>query len=252
VGDNFNPEVGFLRRDDFRRTFAQARFSPRPRGIAAVRQFIWGGSLDYVETVAGLVESRIAQANFETAFENSDRFTADIQQSYELLARPFRIAPDVTIPVGGYEFRDTYLSYSAGAQRRLSGTFFFQKGEFYDGNITGVGYSRGRIEVTPQFSFEPSLSVNQIDLPAGSFTARLATTRLTYTFTPRMFFSGLLQYNSTSDALSTNLRLRWEYRPGSELFVVYNDQRDTALTPDRFPMLENRAFVVKFTRLFRY
>ena len=67
-----------------------------------------------------------------------------------------------------------------------------------------------------------------------------------------MFFSGLMQYNSTADALSTNLRMRWEYRPGSELFVVYNDQRDTALTPSRFPMLENRAFVVKFTRLFRY
>jgi hypothetical protein len=68
-----------------------------------------------------------------------------------------------------------------------------------------------------------------------------------------MFLGGLLQYNSTRNTLSTNLRLRWEYQPGSELFVVYNDQRDTALTTPRgFPMLENRAFVVKFTRLFRF
>ena len=43
VGDNFNPEMGFIRRDDFRRTFLQAQYSPRPRGIAAVRQFTWGG-----------------------------------------------------------------------------------------------------------------------------------------------------------------------------------------------------------------
>ena len=76
---------------------------------------------------------------------------------------------------------------------------------------------------------------------------------MTYTFTPRMFFGGLLQYNSSRNSLSTNLRLRWEYRPGSEIFVVYNDQRDTALAPGRdFPMLENRAFIVKFTRLFRF
>ena len=65
-----------------------------------------------------------------------------------------------------------------------------------------------------------------------------------------MFFGGLLQYNSSTDSLSANLTLRWEYRPGSELFVVYNDQRDTSLRGTTF--LENRAFVVKITRLFRY
>ena len=66
-----------------------------------------------------------------------------------------------------------------------------------------------------------------------------------------MFFSNLLQYNSSRDVLSTNLRLRWECQPGSKLFVVYNDQRDTGLGRS-FLMLENRAFIVKFTRLFRF
>ena len=73
---------------------------------------------------------------------------------------------------------------------------------------------------------------------------------MTYTFTPRMFLGGLVQYSSTGSLLATNLRLRWEYQPGSELFVVYNDQRDTAFR--RTPLLENRAFVVKLTRLFRF
>ena len=68
VGDNFNPEVGFLRRTDFRRTFAQVRFSPRPSSLELVRQFIWGGSLDYIETVAGQVETRVARGSFETEF----------------------------------------------------------------------------------------------------------------------------------------------------------------------------------------
>lgn len=249
VGDNFNPEMGFIRRDDFRRTFVQAQYSPRPSGLAAVRQFTWGGSLDYIETVGGGVESRIAKGSFETEFENSDRFMADVQQNYEFLETPFRISSDVTIPVGGYQFQDYFASYQMGAQRRLSGSLTFQRGEFYDGDITAVGYSRGRIEITPQFSFEPSVSVNRITLPQGTFTTKLATSRITYTLTPRMFFSGLLQYNSTQNVLSTNFRLRWEYQPGSELFIVYNDQRDTAVR--NTPMLQNRAFVVKFTRLFR-
>ena len=130
------------------------------------------------------------------------------------------------------------------------GTLTLQRGEFFDGTITGVGYQRGRVEVTPEFSFEPSISVNQIALPGGRFTTTLVSSRVTYTFTPRMFFGGLLQYNSSRDSLSTNLRLRWEYQPGSELFVVYNDIRDTELRG--VPLLENRACVVKLTRLFRF
>ena len=256
VGDNFNPEVGYRRRADFRRTYAQAKFAPRPRGLPAVRQFTFGGSYDYFETVAGVPETELAQANFQIEFESSDRFSADVQRSYEFLDVPWErvLGTDYTIGAGEYVFQDYYLSYGMGAQRRVSGTLSLQHGQFYHGEITSVGYSRGRIEVTPQFSFEPSVSVNRVTLPGtGTFTAPLAISRLTYTFTPRLFFSGLVQYNSTAESISTNLRLRWEYRPGSELFVVYNDQRNSLLMPDqRFPMLENRAFVVKFTRLFRY
>ena len=251
VGDNFNPEVGFLRRDDFRRTFVQAQYSPRPAGIAAVRQFFFSANLDYILNGAGQLETRISQARFQTSLENSDSVSADIQQSYELLSQPFEIAPGITIPVGGYQFQDYRASYRMGPQRRLSGSFSIQRGTFFGGSITEVRYSRGRLELTPQFSFEPSVSVSDITLPEGSFTAKLITTRLTYTFTPRMFVGGLLQYNSTRNVLSTNVRLRWEYQPGSELFVVYNDQRDTELGRS-FPLLKNRAFVVKFTRLFRF
>ena len=255
VGDNFNPEVGFLRRDDFRRTYLQAKYAPRPAGIEAVRQFTFGGSYDYFETVAGVPETELAQANFQIEFENSDRFSADVQRAYEFLDVPWErvLGTEYMIPAGEYVFRDYYVSYSMGAQRRLSGNLSLQHGEFYNGEITSAGYSRGRIEVTPQFSFEPSISVNHVKLPEATFTAPLAITRVTYTFNPRVFFSGLVQFNPVQEVVSTNLRLRWEYRPGSELFVVYNDQRDTVLVPDqRFPMLQNRAFVVKFTRLFRF
>ena len=251
VGRNFNPEVGFMRRRDFRRSNVYGQFSPRPRSIEAVRQFTWGAGLDYIENGAGQVETRILQGQFRTDFENSDTLSADVQQDYEFLIEPFDITDDVTIPVGGYEFRDFQVSYRMGPQRRLAGSLSLQHGEFFDGDITAVGYSRGRIEVSRQFAVEPSVSLNRITLPQGRFTAKVATTRLTYTFTPRMFASGLLQYNSTNNVLSTNVRLRWEYQPGSELFIVYNDQRDTFLNRG-FPLLENRAFVVKLTRLFRF
>ena len=254
VGRNFNPEIGFMRREDFRRSYVYAQFSPRPEGIEAVRQFTWGGSVDYIENGAGQLETRILSGRFQTNFENSDSLSADIQQDYEFLPRPFEIIDGVTIPVGGFEFTDFQVSYRMGPHRRVAGGLSFQHGEFFAGDITAVGYSRGLIEVSRQFAVEPSVSWNRITLPQGNFTARVATTRLTYTFTPRMFASALLQYNSTNNLLSTNVRLRWEYQPGSELFVVYNDQRDTFMNLRNrgFPMLENRAFVVKLTRQFRF
>ena len=250
VGRNFNPEIGFRPREDFRRTWVSAQYSPRPSSIDAVRQFTWGGSLDYIESTAGQLETRAASVRFSTEFENSDRFNVDLLRNYELLVEPFDITDDVSIAPGAYRFQDLYLSYFMGEQRRFSGTAFVQQGRFYGGDITAFGYRGGRVEVTPQFSLEPTIELNRIDIPEGRFTVALATSRVTYTFTPRMFVSGLVQYNSVSSQLGTNVRFRWEYLPGSELFFVYNDQRDTMLR--RAPMLESRSIVVKLTRLLRF
>jgi hypothetical protein len=69
-----------------------------------------------------------------------------------------------------------------------------------------------------------------------------------------MFASGLLQYNSADRAFSTNFRFRWEYAPGSELFLVYTDERNTTddgLSPTAVRGLKSRVFVVKLNRLIR-
>ena len=250
VGRNFNPEVGFRPREDFRRTYAAAQYSPRPRSIEAVRQFTLGGSVDYIESTAGQLETRAASVKFGAEFENSDRFNVDLLRNYELLVEPFDITDDISIAPGAYRFQDLFLSYFMGEQRPYSGTAFVQQGRFYGGDITAFGYRGGRVEITPQLSLEPTVELNRIDIPEGRFNVALATTRVTHTFTPRMFLSGLVQYNSVSAKMGTNVRFRWEYLPGSELFVVYNDQRDTMLR--RIPMLESRSFVVKLTRLLRF
>ena len=256
VGTDFNPEVGFLRREDFERSFALFRFSPRPHGIAAIRKLTWEGRFDYITDRAGVLETRQTQGQFGIEFENSDQLSVEYGRSYEFLEQPFQIASDVTVPVGAYRFQDVLTSLELGRQRRFSGTLSVQHGSFFSGDKTTVGFglgggqSSGRLELTPQFSVEPGLSLNWIDLPEGRFTTTLVTTRTSYTFTPLMFVSVLLQYNSSNDSLGANLRFRWEYQPGSELFVVYNEQRDTLARG--YPELENRAFIIKINRLFRF
>ena len=74
---------------------------------------------------------------------------------------------------------------------------------------------------------EPNITLNWVKLPFGDFNARLIGLRLAVAPTARLGFGGLTQFNPTARTLTSSARMRWEYTPGSELFVVYSDGRDT-------------------------
>jgi hypothetical protein len=250
VGDAFNPDVGFVRRPDIRRSLAEFRFSPRPRSLPKVRRFVWAGAVDYFENGAGRMDTRDQSAEFAVEFLNADRIGVTYNDAYEFIPEPFRIAPGVTVPVGGYDWQYVRVSFNSRPQRRVAANLAFERGTFYEGHRTAWSVSRGRLAITPKLAIEPTYSLNDVDLPGGSFTAHLAGSRVIVTMSPRMFTSALVQFNSSTSALTANVRLRWEYQPGSELFVVYNDERDTRLRG--FPGLQTRSFVVKVNRLFRF
>jgi len=249
VGDAFNPEIGFLRRDSFRRSYAQGRFSPRPRSSRTVRKVLMEASLDYITSLEGTLESREAQASSRVEFNSGAFWSTDYTRNYELITEPFKIATGIFILPGRYSFQDVRSQYYLGSQWKVTGRINAARGSFYGGTRSEVGYE-GRVEVTPQFSIEPRLSINWVDLPVGRFTARLVGARPTFALSTRMAVSALVQYNSSNSSISSNVRFRWEYRPGSDLFVVYSDGREMIGT--RFPRLQNQSFVVKMTRLFRF
>ena len=249
VGTNFDPEIGFLRRSAFRREYAQARFSPRLKSSRRVRKLTWEGSTDLYENRVGTLESRETIGTFRVEFNSSDQWDAQIVRNYENLPASFSLGPSLNVPVGAYRFEDYRTTYTFGPQRRISGTMTLAHGTFYGGHKTEATW-RGRVEMQSRFYLEPTLSVNQLDLPYGSYTARLMSTRATLTLTPRMLLAALVQFNSRTTSVSTNARFRWEYQPGSELFIVYSEGRDTLA--GGFPELDNRSFVVKATKLLRF
>jgi len=252
VGANFNPEVGFVRRFDIRRNYAAARFSPRSKKIKAVRKYYAIGQFTYTTDRAGQLNTRIADSGFSVELQNSDRLDVGFNDDYEFAKSAFPvIISTVRLPRGGYHFRTGRVGYSFGQQRPYSGNLLFEKGSYYNGDRTTLTLRGSRVNVTSQFSVEPNFSMNAVELPVpnGSFTAKLFGPRVTFTMTPLMFASALVQYNSATNTVSANVRLRWEYRPGSELFLVYNEDRDT-LAPD-FPATRNRALIFKINRFFR-
>jgi hypothetical protein len=162
----------------------------------------------------------------------------------------FQVADTVRIPIGGYDFSHVRVAYSPGQQHRLSGTAFVDVGGFYDGTKKTVSL-QARLGVTPQLGVEPNISLNWIERASVRELVTGTGARTTFTMTPRMFVAALVQYASATSSLSTNLRFRWEYQPGSELFVVYTEGRDT-LPPTGSIALETRGFVVKINRLLRF
>jgi Domain of unknown function (DUF5916) len=249
VGGAFNPEVGFVRRSNFEKTQAYLRFSPRPANSKLVRKYTTEATVDYFVNGNGAVETRTQTGRFNIEFQSSDQVAVEASDNYEALFVPFNVGGGVTIPVGGYDFNDAIVSYTLGQQRRFTGTVALQAGQFYDGTITALTLGSARYAILKQFSVEPSLSINRIDLPYGEFTTKLYRARTDYAFSARMFLSALLQYSTADNTFSSNVRYRWEYIPGSEFFLVWTDEHDTR--PNSLG-LRNRAFVVKLTRLLRF
>jgi len=251
VGEQFNPEVGYARRSDFRRTYADVRVSQRTTKNRIVRRINFDTGIDYIENAARtLVQEKELKAAFNLEFHNSDSFRMDYQTNYELLPKNFGIATGVTVPGGGYEYGSVNSSYTLGQQHFFSGQVSTSFGSFYHGTKKSLAFNNAYLALNRHLSFEPGVGLNWVDLPYGNFTTTLITNRTIITPTPRMLISSLIQYNAAQHALSTSARLNWEYQPSSQLFMVYSDGRDT-LGPG-VPDLLNRSFAVKITRLLRF
>ena len=250
IGRDFNPEVGYVRRTDIRRHMAQVRFSPRPESSRVVRRYQYSASVDHFRRLSdGELDTSVAEGTFGIEFQSSDVLTVQLLNNAERLTEPYEVFGNIQIPAGRYSFNNVSAKYELGTQRPLSGELTFESGGFYGGTRHSVGISQGLMEPLPNFMVEPGVSLNWVDIPQGRFVAKVLNGRFIYMFDPRTYVSALVQYNSDGGTMAVNARFRWEYRPGSDLFVVYSDGRSTL--ERGFPTLQNRSFTIKLTRFFR-
>jgi hypothetical protein len=250
VDARFRPDMGFLRRSDIRKNSGSFKFSPRPKKVNRVRKYYAQGAVSHIKNTGGRLEFREASTEAGIEFQNGDKVSVGATSTYEYIPRSFAIAAGVQVPVGGFTYDNVRFSYAQARQRKVSGTFALDVGTLYGGNRIGVSLSRARVNMSTRLSIEPSININHVELTQGAFTNTLIGSRITETVTPRLFVSALIQYNAGTTSLANNIRLRWEYQPGSELFIVYNDGRDTQATG--FPSLLNRSVIVKVNKLIRF
>ena len=242
-GEDFNPEVGFLQRTAFRKgellVFRQIRLEKDILGLLEIRPHIsWRGYWN----MQGLMETSFVHIDNHWAWKNGYEFHSGINLTKEGVSEPFEISDGIFVEEGTYDHAEALLvawtNQSKPLNLRWRGVF----GGFFGGTrIANSLTIKGRIG--DKFSTEISASRFKIDLPVGKFTTNILRTRLSYSFTPKIFVQSLLQWNQSTDTFSTNLRLGWLRQANSGLFIVFNEIRDDFKK-------DNQIFTIKYSHIF--
>jgi hypothetical protein len=246
IGSNFNPEIGFIERKAIHQYFGQFAYKPRPQFIPHVLQMEFETQIEYYTDRSNNLATRQTELSWETLFKNSsDFFFRPIEYVRDVLTEPFEIRPGIIIPPGSYTFNRPRFSFTSDRSKHLVLTGRYKWGDFYNGK---------RDEITAGATFRPNEhllfdftnSFNSVRLPQGEFTTNLVAGRVNYNFSRKLLTSALLQLNSAARISAINLRLRYIYKPNSDLFVIYNQTTGVGLERPSY------SFQVKLTRDFTF
>lgn len=256
-GDALNPALGFIPRVGVHRSDWACEFRPRPRKdgpFAWVRQQFMDHRFYRVTNHQGLVESqRFSWVPVNVQMESGDRFSFNWLPTLENLPVPFEIADGVTLPVGRYRFDRLIGEVESSPNRRMQFGNTTGFGTFYNGTL--LQQSNFVRYTSAQGGWQAGVTVEQNvgDLPEGRFVQRLWQINATYAVSSYTSLTTFLQYDSVSQSIGNNLRLRWTLSPGNDLFVVWNrGWRRLYLSPsDRVLSSDTELLAVKLRWTFR-
>jgi len=244
IGDRFNDEMGYVPRVGIDKTTAFASGHARPAKLSRWLRETWPHwEFSNVARHDGSLESRYYDYHVPFTFQNSSFVEVGLNRSVEELITPFPINPRrrISIPVGHYEFNDSFVAFRTDASAPFSINGRYGLGDFYDGykRTYQIGFGT---RFNERLNVSGSYTRNDIDLTAGAYATTLFAGRVNYSFTRSMFLNALMQYNSDARQWTSNVRFNLIHRPLSDFFVVYNDRRDSD-TGD----LASRTVIAKIT-----
>ncbi len=249
VGENFNPEVGFLPRSDYRFLSLRILRNVRFADISWFREMRPHITYRTFFGLDGFTETSLLHIDSHFEFANGAFFQLPaINLTTEGLREPFEISEGVVIPAGQYHNLEWVYRYNSNRSAPVSFQGQITIGGFYDGHRKGASTTLTARSGDALIA-ALRVSYNNVDLTQGSFETALATLRVAYSFTPRIYLQSLIQYNDQTDNFSSNVRFGWLSTAGTGLFIVYNDIERVLTSPREFEPV-SRALFVKFTQLF--
>lgn len=248
VGENFNPEVGFLNRSGGYknvRTRALRRIRPQNSriGLMEIRPHIsytgyWNHD-DFQQTGFLHIDNHLQ-------WRNAYEFHTGINFTTEGLLESYEISDGVVIQPGTYRNSEIQLYGETDEGAWISFHMSVVWGGFYSGDRVSLRPGM-RMRLGEKFTAHLNWIQNDVDLPEGDFVTKVGRLRLAYSFTPKIALEALVQYNNVDDFLSTNLRFSWLRKANTGLYIVYNDIQGFDSFTGEEP---NRSLIVKYTHMF--
>ncbi|MEQ8765013.1 MAG: DUF5916 domain-containing protein [Planctomycetota bacterium] len=247
IGDDFNPELGFVQRTGVNLYGLDLEYKPRPE--TWIRQFTFGFFPDWTTLSNNDLDTRsLALVPFAVELETGDELELRVTSLFERFYQDFEIQDGVIVPADDYEYTRYEARFESSNRRPLSLILFAADGTFLSGRRTDfeVGFEwRPSRYFTIGFEQEE----NRVSLDEGSFTTRILRGRLDVAFDPRLTWRNFVQYDNVSDDISLNSRVRWIIDPGSELFVVLNQgwrRRGHEIAPFRTDVTVKLVWTFRF------
>jgi len=247
VGRDFNPEVGFLARNEYRKGSAFLMRRIRPDDLWGLLEIRPHASYTGYWKFDGFQESGYLHLDTHWEFKTS----AEIHTGYNFtkagVLTPFELVPNVIVPAGTYDHGDAQIVSYTNRSKPLRFEMRVTVGGKFGGDRVALSPTI-KYRIGETFRTELSVNYNDFDLPVpnGDFTANLVRLRLSYSFTPKIQLQALVQHNDTSDKLGTNIRFSWLRSANSGLYLVYNevDERGVGGLPT------GRQFILKYSHIF--
>ena len=245
-GEDFNPEVGFVRRTGgFRKYDFGLNYRARPEGVLKLQEISPHGSFTRFWNFDGVMETTFIHLHYDGEFENSSSAGVAYDGRSERVFEAFTIS-DIPVEPGRYDWGQLAYNFDYDRSAPVSAGIRTTIGGFFGGNIVTISPSvRARYGETLNLSL--SYSRNDIKLPLGSTVTNLTSVRAGYNFSPRVFVQTLLQHNDSARLWSMNFRFGWLQDANTGLFLVYNETEGIL---DYVPAGSGRSVILKYSYLF--
>jgi hypothetical protein len=254
-GVNYDPGIGFVQRNDFKYVTGDASYTWLYESNDA--RFIWQ-KLGFTGFAYVLNQDNSVQsAEFGPEWSFSTRTTSAgsvlVKGSYESLKEDFYLSDSAYVPVGDYSFYRMAASYRMPYEKLFNVGGTVEAGTFYDGtrfsfSFNPAWYVSKHLELTAEYLYE-RVRFNERN---QQFDAHITRLRIGTAINNKISTNALIQYNSTLDLVSANVRFRYNFREGNDLWIVYNEGLNT--TPYRYtpelPLSDTRTVLIKYTHTF--
>ena len=249
TGEHFNPEVGFLSRTGGFRKVEGLMFSRlRPQSWSKFQEIRPHSNYRSYWNHSGFWETGYWHIDSSWELKSAWEFSTGMNLTHEGVVSGFEIYPGVLVPPGAYDHAESQLAIQSNDGAPVSGRLQVTAGGFFGGSRVRLN-PQFRVRVGDRFNTEIAWDRNDVDLPSGQFVTNLGRTRVSYSFSPRVFVQGLVQYNDRANVWSSNFRFGWLQQANTGLFVVYTDSQ---LVDDRGLGTEiaDRSLIIKFSQMF--